>query len=98
MRSGGVRARGDQVAARRRCDGIVLRDVRAGGQPERRTGESHGPVSHGRWVDHQTHAPGTGLSAELQDGGFGAYITSTAPIAVERSMYWNANGAVWAAG
>ena len=41
--------------------------------------------------------PGTDVP-ELQDRGFGAYITSTAPIAVERSMYWDANGVVWAAG
>jgi hypothetical protein len=46
-----------------------------------------------------TVAIGPGMDVpELQDVGFGAYITSTAPIAVERSMYWDANGVIWAAG
>jgi hypothetical protein len=35
---------------------------------------------------------------ELVDENFGAIITSDQPIAVERSMYANANGQVWAAG
>ncbi len=35
---------------------------------------------------------------ELVDENFGAIITSDQPIAVERSMYANANGLVWAAG
>jgi hypothetical protein len=35
---------------------------------------------------------------ELVDEAFGAVIESTQPIAVERAMYNNANGVVWAAG
>jgi YVTN family beta-propeller protein/autotransporter-associated beta strand protein len=35
---------------------------------------------------------------ELQDEEFGAVIESTQPIMVERSMYSDANGVVWAAG
>jgi len=35
---------------------------------------------------------------ELADENFGAILTSDQPIAVERSMYANANGQVWAAG
>ena len=41
--------------------------------------------------------PGT-LVPELVNENFGALITSTQPIAVERAMYSNANGQVWAAG
>ena len=29
---------------------------------------------------------------------FGALITSDQPVVVERAMYWNVNGEVWAAG
>ncbi len=35
---------------------------------------------------------------ELVDETFGAYITASAPIVVERAMYSDANGQVWAAG
>ena len=35
---------------------------------------------------------------ELADESFGVDIVSTQPIAVERSMYNNANGVIWAAG
>jgi hypothetical protein len=35
---------------------------------------------------------------ELTNARFGTSITSTVPIVVERSMYWNANGQFWAAG
>jgi hypothetical protein len=35
---------------------------------------------------------------ELVDEAFGAVIESTLPIVVERSLYNNANGVVWAAG
>jgi hypothetical protein len=35
---------------------------------------------------------------ELSDEEFGAVIESTQPIAVERALYANANGIVWAAG
>jgi len=35
---------------------------------------------------------------ELADENFGAIITSDQPIAVERSMYANANGLIWSAG
>jgi hypothetical protein len=35
---------------------------------------------------------------ELADESFGALIEATQPIVVERSMYGNANGTVWAAG
>ncbi len=40
------------------------------------------------------------LVPELQDTSFGARIevTNGVPIVVERSMYWNANGASWAGG
>jgi autotransporter-associated beta strand protein len=41
--------------------------------------------------------PGT-LVPELNDERFGALIVSSQPIAVERAMYSNANGQVWAAG
>jgi hypothetical protein len=34
----------------------------------------------------------------LSDEEFGAVIESTQPIAVERALYANANGIVWAAG
>jgi hypothetical protein len=35
---------------------------------------------------------------ELQNEDFAVVIESTQPIAVERAMYWNANGVFWAAG
>ncbi len=35
---------------------------------------------------------------ELADESFGAIIDSTQPVIVERALYWNANGVVWAAG
>ena len=37
---------------------------------------------------------------ELQNESFGARIevTNSAPIAVERSMYWNADGRFWSGG
>jgi hypothetical protein len=37
---------------------------------------------------------------ELRDSAFGARIevTNAVPIAVERSLYWNANGVFWAGG
>ena len=35
---------------------------------------------------------------ELADAAFGVRIDSTQPIVVERSLYWNAGGVVWAAG
>jgi glucose/arabinose dehydrogenase len=35
---------------------------------------------------------------ELHDERFGAVITSSVPIVVERAMYWNANGEFWSAG
>jgi hypothetical protein len=44
---------------------------------------------------------GIGPSAtvpELNDERFGAIVTSTVPIVVERAMYWNANGEFWSAG
>jgi hypothetical protein len=40
----------------------------------------------------------TGLVSELAGLNFGASITSDQPIAVERAMYNNANGVLWAAG
>jgi hypothetical protein len=50
-------------------------------------------------LSRMTVAIGLGMDVpELQDVGFGAYITATAPIVVERSMYWDARGMVWAAG
>jgi hypothetical protein len=44
-----------------------------------------------------TVGPGT-LVPELTNESFGALISSTQPIAVERALYMNANGVVWAAG
>jgi hypothetical protein len=41
--------------------------------------------------------PGTSVP-ELADERFGALITSDQPIAVERSLYWDAAGQIWAAG
>jgi hypothetical protein len=43
--------------------------------------------------------PGPGsMVPELQDESFGAVLSSTQPIAVERAMYSNATGQVWQAG
>jgi hypothetical protein len=39
-----------------------------------------------------------GDAPELTDEAFGAAIESTQPIVVERAMYSNANGVIWAAG
>ena len=44
-----------------------------------------------------TVGPGS-LVPELANESFGALISSTQPIAVERALYMNANGVVWAAG
>jgi len=41
--------------------------------------------------------PGTDVP-ELANEHFGALITANQPIAVERALYWDANGQVWAAG
>jgi hypothetical protein len=41
--------------------------------------------------------PGTDVP-ELIDEHFGALVTSDQPIAVERALYWDANGQTWAAG
>ena len=41
--------------------------------------------------------PGSAVP-ELADANFGVRIDSTQPIVVERSVYWNADGVVWAAG
>jgi hypothetical protein len=41
--------------------------------------------------------PGT-LVPELANESFGVLISSRQPIAVERALYTNANGVVWAAG
>jgi hypothetical protein len=41
--------------------------------------------------------PGT-LVPELAEESFGAELTSTGPIVVERALYLNANGVVWSAG
>ncbi len=41
--------------------------------------------------------PGTNVP-ELKNEQFGALITSDQPIAVERALYWDANGQIWAAG
>ena len=45
-------------------------------------------------IDVKTMVP------ELQDSSFGARIevTNQVPIAVERSVYWNANGVFWSGG
>ena len=48
--------------------------------------------------------PGTRLNVAvgavvpLHDENFGALITSSQPIVVERALYWDANGLTWAAG
>ncbi len=59
-------------------------------------------VTHTFKVDPQTRfnvpvGPGTSVP-ELTNEHFGALITSDQPIAVERALYWDANGQVWAAG
>ena len=41
--------------------------------------------------------PGTSVP-ELMDERFGALITSDQPIAVERALYWDSAGRIWAAG
>jgi glucose/arabinose dehydrogenase len=44
---------------------------------------------------------GVGTNAtvpQIHDERFGAVITSSVPIVVERAMYWNANGQLWSAG
>ena len=41
--------------------------------------------------------PGTTVP-ELNEERFGAVVTSTVPIAVERALYWNANAEFWSAG
>jgi hypothetical protein len=38
------------------------------------------------------------FTAELANENFGAVLASDQPIAVERALYWNANGQPWAAG
>ncbi len=38
------------------------------------------------------------LVPELNEERFGAVVTSTVPIVVERALYWNANGEFWSAG
>jgi hypothetical protein len=45
-----------------------------------------------------TVAVGAALEPEITEGSFGVDITSSIPIVVERAMYGNANGVVWAAG
>ncbi len=54
------------------------------------------------FVDPQTRfnvpvGPGTSVP-ELTNEHFGALVTSDKSIAVERAVYWDANGQVWAAG
>ena len=41
---------------------------------------------------------GAPLVAEITSGSFGVDITSSIPIVVERAMYGNANGVIWASG
>ena len=45
-----------------------------------------------------TVAVGAALVPEITAGSFGVDITSSVPIVVERAMYGNANGVIWAAG
>ncbi len=59
-------------------------------------------VTHTFTVDPTTRfnvpvGPGTSVP-ELTNEHFGALVTSDQPIAVERALYWDANGQVWAAG
>jgi autotransporter-associated beta strand protein len=62
--------------------------------------ESGAPV-----VKNFTVEPGTRFNVavgadapELDDENFGAVISSTQPIVVERALYWDAGGVTWAAG
>jgi hypothetical protein len=64
--------------------------------------ESGSPVVKTFTVNPQTRfsvrvGPGTDVP-ELNNESFGAVIESSLSIAVERALYWNANGHVWAAG
>jgi hypothetical protein len=64
--------------------------------------ESGAPFTKTFTVDPQRRfnvatGPGTEVP-ELNDERFGAVITSTQPIVVERALYANANGVVWQAG
>ncbi len=59
-------------------------------------------VTHTFTVQPQTRfnvpvGPGTSVP-ELTNEHFGALVTSDQPIAVERALYWDANGQIWAAG
>ena len=51
-------------------------------------------------VDVKTVVPELLASATSGEASFGARIevTNNVPIAVERSLYWNANGIFWAGG
>ncbi len=59
-------------------------------------------VTHSFIVQPQTRfnvpvGPGTSVP-ELSNEHFGGVVTSDQPIAVERALYWDANGQLWAAG
>ena len=61
--------------------------------------EGAGPIERTFVVKPQSrYNVDTGAVPELTDLNFGAVITSDEPIAVERAMYSNANGQLWAAG
>jgi autotransporter-associated beta strand protein len=61
--------------------------------------EGQGPVERTYTVQPRSRFNvDTGLVQELSGLYFGATVTSDQPIAVERAMYSNANGQVWAAG
>jgi hypothetical protein len=61
--------------------------------------EGQGPVEKTYEVNPQSRFNvDTGAVPELANLSFGAVITSDQPIAVERAMYNNANGQMWAAG
>jgi autotransporter-associated beta strand protein len=71
---------------------VSIQFLRANGQPLTKTFEVE-PLSR----FNVSVGPGT-LVPELNNEEFGAVITSTVSLAVERAMYSDANGQVWAAG
>jgi hypothetical protein len=86
--------RRSEVPARRRRGDYAAEDARAAAARDDRSGVTE-VAPAGRFnVDVKTVVP------ELQNSSFGAIIEvlNDVPIAVERSLYWNANGVFWAGG
>jgi hypothetical protein len=88
-------------------------DLHPAGESGHRAGGRDAHVPAGAGLDPQTvtkvvTVPATSrfnvtvgagtLVPELTNESFAALISSTQPIAVERAVYMNANGVVWAAG